>query len=524
MKDLDGQSDGGRSARSCFSGSARVRKLYTLRQAEQDLMHEPSQKVPATKPRAAWTDHAPVWLADDFLAPTDRYIFGEVDRAPPELNEDPPDRSLMTHRDFMASREQRNAQENRERFGEFLAKSRDFTRLPRRRRIQLLESLEKDEISSWPGTDSFRRQELRPMRHVNVQRARCEWTIRRTPQQISAPKDETSSAGPIRPPEVEMLISCGPGEIFPENVNALKKAVRILGKPEAPERPPSESWWVQKRSKEEEALKSKKVTALIEELGKMVASTFLDEDDATHLAHLGRALEEHCYKLRLKQLIPALLLLSRAWKILKAEAEPAVEHTLIVREHWRRMSKELQISANFMAEAVSANSRTAHLPMVTAALQALAESETCCQERLDAQLARLKELFRKESICSKDLAKIAGAVGTARLAGAYSSQGFLEYFNAVLLEHLIEFREEEFHSMGWVFPTACMTGNELQQVLARAAEIQVGLLPNSAHCLGMMRNVADFVVLKAPQLHASLNGFLQLYCQKLRSEIEIDSY
>lgn len=484
MKDLDGQSDGGRSARSCLSGSARVRKLYTLRRAEQDLMHEPSQKVPATKPRAAWTDHAPVWLADDFLAPTDRYIFGEADRAPPELNEDPPDRSLMTHRDFMASRERRNAQENGERFGEFLAKSRDFTRLPRRRRIQLLESLEKDEISSWPGTDSFRRQELRPMRHVNVQRARCEWTIRQTPQQISAPKDEMSSAGPIRPPEVEMLICCGPGEIFPENVNALKKA----------------------------------------ELGQMVASTFLDEDDATHLAHLGRALEEHCYKLRLKQLIPALLLLSRAWKILKAEAEPAVEHTLIVREHWRRMSKELQISANFMAEAVSANSRTAHLPMVTAALQALAESETCCQERLDAQLARLKELFRKESICSKDLAKIAGAVGTARLAGAYSSQGFLEYFNAVLLEHLIEFREEEFHSMGWVFPTACMTGNELQQVLARAAEIQVGLLPNSAHCLGMMRNVADFVVLRAPQLHASLNGFLQLYCQKLRSEIEIDSY
>lgn len=518
MKDLDGQSDGTRSARSCLSGSARVRKLYTLRRAKQDLMHEPSQKVPATKPRAAWTDHAPVWLADDFLAPTDRYIFGEVDRPPPDLNEDPPDRSLMTHRDFMAARERRNAQENRERLGEFMAKSRDFTRLPRRGRIQLLESLEKDEISSWPGPDSFRRQELRPMRHVSVQRARCEWAIRRqTHHGPSAPDETSKMEGPMHPPEVEMLdVSCGPGEIFPENVDA-KKAVRILSKA-APERPPSENWWLQKRSKEEEALQSKTVTALIEELGKMVASTFLDEEDATHLARLGRALEEHCYKLRLKQLIPALLLLSRAWKILEAEAEPVVEHTLVVREHWRRMSKELQISADSMAEAVSSNSRTAHLPNVTAALQALAESETCGQERLDAQLARLKELFRKESICSKDLAKIAGAVGTARLAGAYSSQGFLEYFNAVLLEHLIEFREEEFHSMGWIFPTACMTSNELQQVLARAAEIQVGLLPNSVQCLGMMRKVADFVVLKAPQLYTSLNAFLQLYCQKLRDD------
>eukprot|EP00913_Durusdinium_trenchii_P019227 g18069.t1 len=55
---------------------------------EQDVAHEPSLKVPATKPRAAWGEDSPVWLADSFLAPADRYIFGEVDRPPPELNED----------------------------------------------------------------------------------------------------------------------------------------------------------------------------------------------------------------------------------------------------------------------------------------------------------------------------------------------------------------------------------------------------------------------------------------------------
>lgn len=527
MKDIDGQSDGGRSCRSCLSGSARVRKLYTRRRAEQEMAHEPSMKVPATKPRAAWGEDSPVWLADDFLAPTDRYIFGEVDRPTPELKEDFPDRSLVTQRDVISHRERLREEDSRRAFGKHQVRSTDFTRLPRRRRIQFLESLEQDEVSTWPGPESFRRQELRPMRHVTVDRARQEFTTRHfgwSPKEIFRAPENFNASGLCPTMEFEMINPSGPGEIFPEDVNSLRKAVRILRKPEDPERPdrpPSQSWWVEKRSKAEEELKSKKVTAIIKELSETLASGCPEVEDATHLAHLGHSLEEHCYKLRLNQLIPALKLLSRAWKILEAAAEPSVGFdSLIVREHWRRMSKELQISAHFLAEAVSANALTARLPKVTEALQALAESETCCQERLNAQLARLKELFRKDPIHSKDLAKIAGAVGTARLAGAYGTRDFLQYFNAVLLEHLIEFREEEFHQMGWVFPTACMTSEELRQVLARAAEIQVGLRPNSAHCWEVMHHVADFVVEKAPLLHRSLNGFLQLYCRKLREPRE----
>ena len=65
--------------------------------------------------------------------------------------------------------------------------------------------------------------------------------------------------------------------------------------------------------------------------------------------------------------------------------------------------KELRSSANFLAEAVSIQSLTANMPVVTMNLQALAESETCCQadvrvrrssfaqERLDAQLGRIKD-------------------------------------------------------------------------------------------------------------------------------------
>lgn len=56
----------------------------------------------------------------------------------------------------------------------------------------------------------------------------------------------------------------------------------------------------------------------------------------------------------------------------------------------------------------------------------------------------------------------------------------------------------------------------LRQWLLRAAEIQVRLLPDaeSARCRPHLRHVADFVV-KKPRFHASLSGFLQLYCRKL---------
>eukprot|EP00913_Durusdinium_trenchii_P017097 g16080.t1 len=140
--------------------------------------------------------------------------------------------------------------------------------------------------------------------------------------------------------------------------------------------------------------------------------------------------------------------------------------------------KELRISCHFLAERVSAEALTGKISTVTKSLQALAESETCSQERLDAHLARIKELFRREngtqelSIHSPDIAKIAGAVGTARLAGDKGWKHLLADFKAILLEHLIEFREEEFYNMSWIFPTVYLTEIELRQVLARAAEIQ----------------------------------------------------
>eukprot|EP00913_Durusdinium_trenchii_P025629 g24056.t1 len=62
---------------------------------------------------------------------------------------------------------------------------------------------------------------------------------------------------------------------------------------------------------------------------------------ATHLAHLGKALEARCYTLRLDQICPALKLLGRAWKTVEAASKPSVTRsTLVVREHWRRMSED----------------------------------------------------------------------------------------------------------------------------------------------------------------------------------------
>lgn len=516
MDAADWRSDGGQSA---LSGSTRVKKLYSLRRVQQDVAHEPSLKVPATKPRAAWGEDSPVWLADSFLAPADRYIFGEVDRPPPELNETPPDRSLVTHRDRCAVIERRHEEENRARHSERLVKATDFTRLPRRRRIQMLESLEKDEVSPWPGPTSFRRQELWPMRQVASDRARREFLTRwghERPREVFRTEEESSSGSTNAADDFELLVPCGPGEIFPENRSA-RVRVRDVQK----ERPieGTEAWWIEKRSKEEKDLKTTKFSALLQELVSALASeTAMEAMCATHLAHLGKALEARCYTLRLDQICPALKLLGRAWKTVEAASKPSVTRsTLVVREHWRRMSEELRISCHFLAERVSAEALTGKISTVTKSLQALAESETCSQERLDAHLARIKELFRRESIHSPDIAKIAGAVGTARLAGAFGWKHLLADFKAILLEHLIEFREEEFYNMSWIFPTVYLTEIELRQVLARAAEIQVGLRPSSLHCLDGMRRMADFVVEQVPRFHASLSEFLQLYCERLRA-------
>ncbi|CAE7413364.1 unnamed protein product [Symbiodinium natans] len=190
-----------------------------------------------------------------------------------------------------------------------------------------------------------------------------------------------------------------------------------------------------------------------------------------------------------------------------------------------------------MAEAVSAETLTANLASVVSGLKALAQSGTGCQERLDGQLARLKELFRQERVTPLATATIAGAIGQLLLpgphgvggSGVYAKDGatpasrcfnvrFMKDLAAMVMEALPDFAEAEFKMMGWVFPTAYLDEGQMRQLLARAAEIQVGLrpLPHCDACRAHLGHVVDFVREKMPRLNATLSEFLQLYCKKVK--------
>jgi len=175
---------------------------------------------------------------------------------------------------------------------------------------------------------------------------------------------------------------------------------------------------------------------------------------------------------------------------------------------------------------------------VANALRAIAEAGTGRQEYLDAQLARLHELFRTEpKFTAPNLAKIAGALGILLLPAEGSdskvglsardgaspamraaNQRFVREFNDRLMEKLPDLLEDDFKSLGWLFPTAYLSEHELSKLLARAAELQVGLRPESETEKPIMLHIWGFVTSKMPALGATLPNFTRNYCDKLQGQ------
>jgi len=339
------------------------------------------------------------------------------------------------------------------------------------------------------------------------------------------------------------LPGTAPREIFAEHekskASELSQVLQQLHQRKALEEPKRQPF--SRADNNEEDLSKMSFHSLHQELLQLSSrgsdATSLSASQCSRMADLGRQLEVRSYDLRFDQLLEALVAVGTAAAHVEAASQPCVTDRLIVREHWRRKHQDLRASAKAMAEAVTAQTLNADLTSLANGLKALAESGTGCQERVDGQLARLKEVLRKERVSPLATAKIAGALGLLALPGPHGLGGagvnaregatpqargfnvrFMKDFSAMVMEAMCEYTEAEFQLMGWVFPTVYLDEGQMRQLLARAAEIQVGLrpLPHCDACRTSLGHVVDFVRGKMPRLNASLSEFVQLYCEKVK--------
>lgn len=283
--------------------------------------------------------------------------------------------------------------------------------------------------------------------------------------------------------------------------------------------------------------------ALLEELHQVgeTARTELHQvtlKEAAHMAELARALEVRAYKLRSHHLLRAVVLVGQGTSRLEAASKPVRGQPVSAKEPIRRAAEDMHASMHALSAALSAEALWSDQSQVANALRAIAEAGTGRQEYLDAQLARLHELFRREpKVTAPNLAKIAGALGILLLPAEGSNskvglsardgatpamraanQRFVSEFNDRLMEKLPDFLEEDFKSMGWPFPTAYLSEHQLRKLLARAAELQVGLRPESEAEKPTMLHIWGFVTTKMPALGATLPNFTRTYCEKLQGQ------
>lgn len=554
-------SDNGRStpasprslkALRALSGGTRV---ASARRSKVQAKEEPAD-LRSQKPsrRLAWTADEALWLADDFITPVDRHLLGEVAaRFPPQFNEDPPDRSFAPHRAAVKSLERKADEASRRLSARVPVATADLSELPRRRRIQLLGGLLAEEKEVLPR--HRHETEIEPMRHVTACRARCESTVRwggprprwlgpaskregaeedqvpvhaRETQAARVHLDDAAPASQAQGPWPCFQLSLpgtAPREIFAEHEKSkpseLSQVLQQLHQRKALEEPKRQPF--SRVDTNEEDLSKKSFRSLQQELQQLTSrgsdTTCLSASHCSRMADLGRQLEVRSYDLRFDQLLEALVAVGTAASHVEAASQPSVTDRLIVREHWRRKYQDLRASAKAMAEAVTAQTLNADLASLASGLKALAESGTGCQERVDGQLARLKEVLRKERVSPLATAKIAGALGLLALPGPHGLGGagvnaregatpqargfnlrFMKDFAAMVMEAMCEYTEAEFQMMGWVFPTVYLDEGQMRQLLARAAEIQVGLrpLPHCDACRTSLGHVVDFVRGKCP--------------------------
>eukprot|EP00931_Biecheleriopsis_adriatica_P043484 TRINITY_DN24863_c0_g1_i1.p1 TRINITY_DN24863_c0_g1~~TRINITY_DN24863_c0_g1_i1.p1 ORF type:complete len:680 (-),score=151.94 TRINITY_DN24863_c0_g1_i1:5-2044(-) len=296
--------------------------------------------------------------------------------------------------------------------------------------------------------------------------------------------------------------------------------------------------WAWDPEEEKDDLSSKDAASLLEELGRRAAKkdgeTVLAEESVRMVA-LARALEVRAYKLSWEHLLKALVLVGRGTTGLEAAAQPVRGEPITAREPQRRAAEDMAASTQALAAVLSTEALSLNMQQVVEALKALCDSGAGCKkEYLDAQLARLQELFRRERKLATPLfTKLAGALGNLLLAGpgkasvsardgaSASSRArnmrFIDDFHAALMQKLPDFLEEDFLHMGWVFPTAYLSEGELRKLLTRAAELQVGLRPesDSEACLETMQHIVAFTRQKMPQLVATLSDLTKRYVGKL---------
>eukprot|EP00930_Biecheleria_cincta_P083494 TRINITY_DN73062_c0_g1_i1.p1 TRINITY_DN73062_c0_g1~~TRINITY_DN73062_c0_g1_i1.p1 ORF type:complete len:643 (-),score=129.93 TRINITY_DN73062_c0_g1_i1:66-1994(-) len=296
-------------------------------------------------------------------------------------------------------------------------------------------------------------------------------------------------------------------------------------------------------SKDEEddrSLSFQEPGALLEELRQMgeAARTNMHQisvKESARMAEIARALEVRAYKLRSNHLLQAVVLVGQGTSRLEVAARPVRGQSVSAKEPIRRAAEAMHASMHALSAALSAEALWSDQSHVANALRAIAEAGTGRQEYLDAQLARLHELFRREpKVTAPNLAKIAGALGILLLPAEGSeskvglsardgatplmraaNQRFVSEFNDRLMEKLPDFLEEDFKSMGWLFPTAYLSEHQLRKLLARAAELQVGVRQESEAESPTMRHIWGFVTSKMPGLAATLPNFTRTYCDKL---------
>jgi len=494
--------------------------------------------------------NSPLWAVDNLFHFTDRHRGSQAQAFPPTYNEAPPDRSFISHRQRMAKFDRRCEKEAEESLDDALQV--DFTGLSRPERIRLLESLvgghQAEELPA-----HRRNEELQPVREVLTARCRREfrsrWGMELSPRELTRrgrPDESVDSEGSselpgevyFRPPGF-VYQPKAPPTIQAEDTGSPKWKVKSVP---LPRRLPGVLPRARKHrlsdDEESENLASKDTAALLEELGKYSKRTSSSTaaeamQEAAQMTVLARALEVRAYKLRSDHLLEAMVLVGQGAGLLEAAAKPTKGQPLAAKEGIRRAAEEMQASTHALATAAAAQALTADVGQVANALKAIADSGSGCQEYLDAQLARLQELLRGQLRTTAPLlAKIAGALGSLFLAGAEGKPGlnardgatpgrraanqrFVKDFTAMLMEKLADFLEDDFHQLGWVFPTTYLGEHELRRLLTRAAELQVGLRPESERTKEAIRHILGFITAKMPTLTATLNDFVRRYCEKL---------
>lgn len=249
-------------------------------------------------------------------------------------------------------------------------------------------------------------------------------------------------------------------------------------------------------------------------------------EDPERITKLSTSLEVRAYDLRMNDAIRALIMISVAASQMTEQGRSAAgAHTKDTYKRAlaaERAGEELRASARRLTACIASRCHDASARLVADAMAAMAVARNGEQEYLDAMLARLSLLLRRDprSLTPHVLGTVVGALGRLhddrgdRGAEVSAHSGvstgsrdanarFLLLFGERLVQALPYFLEEDFGLFHEAYFSTYATENEAREVVVRAARLQVGL---SAHLDPWVR-IERAVRLKWPNMVSTLQGF-----------------